>query len=393
MLWSMSIATKARQASPTRANGNRPEVPTARRLGRLAHFGPNWFASVMGTGIVANAAILLPVHSSALRLAALCFWVLAAAMLALCLAAGAAHWLRHGEHARGHARDPFMAQFYGAPPMAFLTVGAGTLLVGKNLIGPHAALLGDGVLWSIGTAGGLLSAFFIPYLMFTRQEISQEMTLASWLMPIVPPMVSAATGAALVVHLPAGQDRMAMLYGCYALFGMSLFVTLLVFAALWARLAYHGVGAAATVPTIWIGLGPLGQSITAASLLGAAATHALSTSDAHAERMLALLYGVPTWGFAMLWLAFAAAITLRTARRGLPFTLGWWSFTFPVGTVVTGTAELALYTHLHLLVWASCALYGLLLAGWLAAATRTAHGLIAGTLLAPALVPVAAPKR
>ena len=44
------------------------------------------------------------------------------------------------------------------------------------------------------------------------------------------------------------------------------------------------------------------------------------------------VYGVPTWGFAMMWLALAAAITVRTARRGLPFALTWWSFTLPVGT-------------------------------------------------------------
>lgn len=352
------------------------------RQGRLAHFGPNWFASVMGTGIVANAAMLLPVHSGALRTLAVLFWVLAAGLLVLCVGATAIHWLAHGEHARGHARDPFMAQFYGAPPMAFLTVGAGALLAGRLVIGAQAAVIGDAALWSIGTVTGLLSAFAVPYLMFTRQEISEEMTLASWLMPIVPPMVSAATGAALVGHLPAGQDRLALLLGCYALFGMSLFVALLVFAALWARLAYRGIGPAATVPTLWIGLGPLGQSITAASLLGVSAAHAIGARDAAAMRTLALLYGVPTWGFAMLWLALAAAITLRTARRGLPFTLGWWSFTFPVGTVVTGTAELALRTHLQALVWISCALYGLLLLGWLAAGTRTAHGVLAGGLLA-----------
>ena len=38
--------------------------------------------------------------------------------------------------------------------------------------------------------------------------------------------------------------------------------------------------------------------------------------------MFALLYGIPVWGFAMLWLVLAAAITVRAARAatgGLPF--------------------------------------------------------------------------
>src|SRR5439155_15267285 len=57
----------------------------------------------------------------------------------------------------------------------------------------------------------------------------------------------------------------------------------------------------------------------------------------------ALRYGIPVWGFAIMWLLLAATITLRTARRNLPFSLSWWSFTFPVGTLVTGTSQLALH--------------------------------------------------
>jgi hypothetical protein len=50
---------------------------------------------------------------------------------------------------------------------------------------------------------------------------------------------------------------------------------------------------------------------------------------------LGLYDRAPMWGFAMLWLALAAAVTIRTARQGLPFSLTWWSFTFPVGTELT----------------------------------------------------------
>ena len=42
------------------------------------------------------------------------------------------HWARNREAAPGHARNPVMVQFYGAPPMALLTVGAGALLLGPG---------------------------------------------------------------------------------------------------------------------------------------------------------------------------------------------------------------------------------------------------------------------
>lgn len=350
----------------------------------LRHLGPNWYASIMGTGIVANAAALLPRQAPALHAAATVVWILAATMLVALTAATAMHWKRHGANARGHASDPTMAPFYGAPPMALLTVGAGTLLLGQDLIGLHAALAVDAVLWTIGTLTGLACAIAVPYLMFTRHELDTQSTSATWLMPVVPPMVSAATGAALVAHLPAGQGRLDLLLACYAMFGLSLLASLIIITLLWGRLAQHGVGPARMVPTLWIVLGPLGQSITAANLLANVAPAGIPHPYSTALQAFGVLYGVPIWGFAMLWLCVAAAITVRTARRHLPFALTWWSFTFPVGTLVTGTSQLAVHTHSDALAWAAVALFCLLVGAWAIAAAGTAHGSIRGHLFLPA---------
>jgi C4-dicarboxylate transporter/malic acid transport protein len=351
---------------------------------RTQSLGPNWFAIVMGTGIVANAAALLPMTIPGLHGVAVAIWVLAAALLVALTVATVIQSIRHPGTVRAHAADPAMAQFYGAPPMAFLTVGAGTLLLGKSLVGLHAAVVIDSALWTLGTITGLTAAVAIPYLMFTRHHQDRQLPLATWLMPVVPPMVSAAAGAALVAHLPAGQAQLTMLFACYSMFGLSLIASLIVITLVWARLVYHGPGPAETVPTFWIVLGPLGQSITAANLLATQAPHAIGAPYANAMRAMGVLYGAPIWGFAMLWLVLAAAITLRTARQRLPFTLTWWSFTFPVGTVVTGTSELALHTHASVLNVASVALYGLLVTAWVAAAVNTAKGSITGRLFAPA---------
>jgi C4-dicarboxylate transporter/malic acid transport protein len=351
---------------------------------RISTLGPNWYASVMGTGIVANAAALLPVHMPALHAFAIAVWILAAVLLAGLLAASATKWTLHRSAALAHFEDPAMAQFYGAPPMALLTVGAGALLVGRSVIGVHDALEADIVLWSLGTVAGLAASAAIPFLMFTRHRLEQQMTLATWLMPVVPPMVSAATGAALVPHLAAGQLRLTLLLACYSMFGLSLIASLIVISLVWARLAYHGPGPAQSVPTFWIVLGPLGQSITAANLLGVQAPHAIAAPYSTALRALGVVYGAPVWGFAILWLVIAAAITIRAASDHLPFTLTWWSFTFPVGTVVTGTSELALHTGADLFKGAAIAFYALLLGTWLTAAVYTTRGSLNGRLFAPA---------
>ena len=48
---------------------------------KASTLGPNWYASVMGTGIVANAAALLPVTIPGLHGFAVAVWVLAAILL------------------------------------------------------------------------------------------------------------------------------------------------------------------------------------------------------------------------------------------------------------------------------------------------------------------------
>jgi tellurite resistance protein TehA-like permease len=107
------------------------------RVEVLGNIGPNWFASVVGTGIVVTAGAALPVHVVGLRAFAEVVRVIAVVLLAVLIVVVGGHWLRHPTVARDHARNPQMAHFYGAAPMALMTVGGGAVLVGK--ISPASA--------------------------------------------------------------------------------------------------------------------------------------------------------------------------------------------------------------------------------------------------------------
>ncbi|GAB3940961.1 hypothetical protein GCM10027614_25470 [Micromonospora vulcania] len=157
------------------------------------NLGPNWYASIMGTSIVAIAAATLPVHVVGLRAAVTVVWALAAFLLVALTAAWAVHWTRYPATARAHAENPVMAGFWGAPAMATMTVGAGTLLLGRDWIGLPAAVAVDTVLWVGGTLLGLVTSVWIPYKMMTSHRVAPDAAFGGWLMPVVPPMVSAAT--------------------------------------------------------------------------------------------------------------------------------------------------------------------------------------------------------
>jgi tellurite resistance protein TehA-like permease len=320
----------------------------------------------MGTGIVADAAVTLPWGCPWLRNAATVVW-LGAALLLVLLTVG---YFRQ-RATRLHAADPVMAQFFGAPPMALLTVGAGALLLGRRVIGLRAALCMDWVLWASGTALGLVTACAVPYLMVTRHRFAPDAAFGGWLMPVVPPMVSAATGALLVPYAPAGQVRLALLLSCYAMLGLGLIASLLVLSMIYGRLVHHDAPTGTVVPTVWIGLGALSQPVTALGALAVVAPSALPAPYARGSAVFALLGGLAMWGFAMLWLVLAAGLTARTIRHGLPFAPTWWSFIFPVGACVTATGALAAQTGSTLFTWAAVMLYALLVPAWVVVAVHS----------------------
>ncbi|MEE4490519.1 TDT family transporter [Streptomyces sp. BE230] len=382
----MAIYSQTRTAPPHSAAARRPA---------LRHFGPNWYATVMGTAIVASAGVALPVHVPGLRAACTLVWVLSAVLLAAVLAARAGHWAAHRDQARTHLLDPAVAPFYGCLSMALLAVGGSGMVVGKDVIGHQAALALDVVLYTAGTLTGLAAAVAIPYLMIVRHRPEPGTASPVWLLPVVAPMVSAALGPLLVAELPEGQWREALLLACYAMFGLSLLATLVMLPLIFARLVHHGPLPLVLTPTLFLVLGPLGQSTTAVNALADVAPGAIQAPYASALGVFAVLYGVPVMGFALLWLALSVALVVRAVRGGMTFAMTWWGFTFPVGTCVTGAAGLARHTGLTAFTWLAVALYVLLVAAWAVAGVRTVRGLLSGVLLAapqkPAPVAVTAP--
>ncbi|WP_406255695.1 TDT family transporter [Streptomyces chartreusis] len=353
-----------------------------RRLGTVRHLGPNWYSAVIGTAAVATAGAGLPLRIPGLRTLCTAVWALSLLLLLALLGARARHWTHHRDQARAHLLDPAMAPFYGCLSMALLAVGGGTLTVGRDWIGGTAAVAFDAVLFVAGTAIGLAAAVAVPYLMAVRHRIEPSQATPVWLLPLVAPMVSAALGPLLVPHLPPGQARETLLLACVAMFGLSLLATLLMLPLVFARLITGGPLPLALTPTLFLVLGPLGQSTTAVGAFADVAPGVVPAPYSEGFGILAVLYGVPVMGFALLWFGLATAHVVRARRHGMGFAMTWWAFTFPVGTCVTGAAALARHTGLVVYEGLAVGLYAVLVAAWAAAAVHTSRGLLSGALLA-----------
>ncbi|MER7054770.1 MULTISPECIES: TDT family transporter [unclassified Streptomyces] len=358
-----------------------PAAPS-RRAPAVRHLGPNWYACVMGTSIVGTAGAALPWHVPGLRAVCAAVWALSLAALAALLVARSLHWLHHRDQARAHLLDPAAAPFYGCLSMALLAVGGGAVTVGRDWTGTRAAVALDTVLFTAGTVIGLAAAVTVPYLMAVRHRIEPGQASPVWLLPLVAPMVSAAVGPLLVPHLPPGQPRETLLLACVAMFGVSLLATLVTLPVIFGRLLTGGPLPLALTPSLFLVLGPLGQSTTAVGKFADVAPGVVPGPYAEGFEVLAVLYGVPVMGFALMWLCLAAAHVVRARREGMGFSMTWWSFTFPVGTCVTGAEALARHTGLAVYDGLTAVLYAFLVVAWAVAAVYTARGLVSGALLA-----------
>ncbi|WP_405579673.1 TDT family transporter [Streptomyces sp. NBC_01092] len=352
------------------------------RLGTVRHLGPNWYAAIMGTAAVATAGARLPLHLPGLRTLCTAVWALSLVLLLVLLGARVRHWTHHGDQARAHLLDPAMAPFYGCLSMALLAVGGGAVTVGRDWIGVGAAVALDAVLFVAGTAIGLAAAVAVPYLMAVRHRVEPSQATPVWLLPLVAPMVSAALGPLLVPHLPPGQAQETLLLACVAMFGLSLLGTLLMLPLVFARLITGGPLPLALTPTLFLVLGPLGQSTTAVGAFADVAPGVVPAPYGEGFGMLAVLYGVPVMGFALLWFGLATAHVVRARRHGMRFSMTWWAFTFPVGTCVTGAEALARHTGLVVYDGLAVGLYAVLVGAWAVAAVSTTRGLLSGALLA-----------
>jgi len=150
---------------------------------------------------VATAAATLPSSGRGCAAFATAIWVLPP------LAPGAHRgrnraWARQPRGRAGSRQEPGQWCSSTARRRGLLTVGAGPCSR-HRLIGAHAALLIDAVpLGRWATLAGLGQQPGRPYLMFTRLRAAPDAAFGGWLIARVPPMVSAATGALLIPHLP-----------------------------------------------------------------------------------------------------------------------------------------------------------------------------------------------
>lgn len=349
----------------------------------IRQFTPNWFAATMGTGVLALALAQLPVQVSGLQAFAEGLWLFNIVLFVLFSALYAARWALFFDEARRIFGHSTVSMFFGTIPMGLATIINGFLLFGVPRWGEGVVQLAE-VLWWLDVAMSLACGVLIPYMMFTRQEHSIDQMTAIWLLPVVAAEVAAASGGLLAPHLLDAHSQLVVLITSYVLWAFSLPVAFSILTILLLRMALHKLPHESMAASSWLALGPIGTGALGMLLLGADAPAIFATNGlpgiGEIAAGLGLVAGITLWGLGLWWMLIAVLITLRYMRAGIPFNLGWWGFTFPLGVYSLATLKLASTLNLTFFSVFGSVLVVALAIMWLIVSKRTVQGAYRGGL-------------
>ncbi|MCM0620840.1 hypothetical protein [Nocardioides bruguierae] len=337
-----STAAPLHHRGPVPPSADAPRPRPARLP--LPPVGPAWFPASMGTGILAT---LLGTYGAGGSLGGtdvggvlttLAVPMMVAGWLVLTVLVGgfAVRSVRHPGAFVATVRDPAVLPLWGTVSMGLLAVGAATLTV-LPVLAPAAgtaAVVVDAVLWTLGTLLGVATALGFGAVLVRQTAL---VPTPVWGLPIVPPMVSATTGALLVPHVPGAGGQFLLLLAAAACFALALALGLVVFGVAYAhhwRVAPLPPAASAAA---WIPLGIVGQSTAAAQVIAAQSGRFLTAPAALEAQRVADGYGLVVLALGLPLVVWAALVTARGFLGRMPFTPGWWALTFPIGTLALGS--------------------------------------------------------
>ena len=361
----------------------KPFTQLGQRQNLIRQFTPNWFTVSMGTGVVALIVSEFPMLKAFTWQLGTGLWYFNILLFVLFSVLYGLRWAFYPHEAKQIFQHPSMSLFLGTIPMALATILNGFLKYGQPIYGDTAVQIAQ-TLWYADVVLALLVAWAVPFAMYRHQEHALQQMTAVWLLPIVACEVAASSGGLLLGHLAADTHAVAILLGCYVLWGVSVLPAFAILTILMLRLVLHKLPEKELAVSSWLALGPIGTAALALLVLGhQAPTLMASLGLAQLGQLFqqaGILASLILLGFGLWWFGIAVMTTLHHAKQELPFNLGWWGLTFPLGVYTLAILTLAQQLNLAFLYAVGYAFAAILMLLWSLVATKTAHGFYQGHL-------------
>ncbi|MFW1889609.1 TDT family transporter [Acinetobacter johnsonii] len=361
----------------------KPFTQLGQRHNIIRQFTPNWFTVSMGTGVVALIISEFPMIKALTWQLGTGLWYFNILLFVLFSVLYGLRWAFYPHEAKQIFQHPSMSLFLGTIPMALATILNGFLKYGQPIYGDTAVQIAQ-TLWYADVVLALLVAWAVPFAMYRHQEHALQQMTAVWLLPIVACEVAASSGGLLLGHLPADTHAVAILLGSYLLWGVSVLPAFAILTILMLRLVLHKLPEKELAVSSWLALGPIGTAALALLVLGHQAPMLMASLGlaqlGQLFQQAGILASLILLGFGLWWLGIAVLTTLHHAKQDLPFNLGWWGLTFPLGVYTLAILTLAQQLNLAFLYAVGYAFAAILMLLWSLVATKTAQGFYQGHL-------------
>ena len=332
----------------------------------VKNFAPSWFASVMGTGILAMTSLFYSLYIPFLKNLAYFLFYLNIILFFVLLIPWILRWIFFRKEALKDLEHPVLSNFYATIAIGMLVLAADFIVIGKNM------KIGE-VFWFIGALTTLLFGILTPYLMFKGEHVKLDHINPAWFIPPVGLIVIPIAGSLIIPHV-SGMVREFVIFLNYFGWGSGFFIYLALLAITMYRFILHHPLPNILAPTIWINLGPIGAGTVALVNL-------IKNSSFIAVKEPFFVFGFLFWGFGIWWVIMAIVMTLHYIKRlKLPYAMSWWAFTFPLGAYVAASHTISSLFKIPLIDYIGFALYWLLVIFWVVTFVRTFIHAYHGTL-------------
>jgi len=332
----------------------------------IKNFIPSWFASVMGTGILALTSLFYSQYFSFLKYISKFLTYFNTGLFFVLLIPWILRWILYKKEAISDLKNPIIGNFYPTIAVALLILSANYLFIFKNI------LLAK-IFWFIGVIVTIYFALLIPYLTFANERVELHHINPGWFIPPVALIVIPIPGGALIPHF-TGLLKEIVIFINYFSFGSGFFLYLALFAITFYRFILHKPLPDVLAPTVWINLGPIGAGTSA--LISITKSCTLLTSKSSLFFFSSIL-----WGFGIWWVLMSIILTLHYIKNvKFPYTMSWWALTFPLGAYTAATHNVYLIFGNKFIDYIGLLLFFLLIFFWTITFIKTFKRVLNGTL-------------
>lgn len=356
----------------------------------IRHFTPSWFSVTMGTGVLSILLYTFPFQFYGLPTIALVLYIANVVIFSIFFIITCLRYIMFPSIFQLMMKHSAQSLFIGTLPMGLTTITNFTILAiaGKYDWGMNLAF----VLWCVEFVFTMFSCIAVPFYIIVHHNHQLESMNGTWLLPIVPAVVTSASGGLLANHIDENRGFIVLIIS-YITMGMGLCLALSIISIYFYRLAVHNLPPKEVIISSFLPLGPLGQGAYGMIQLGSAAQRLFGDkyimglgNTAYGAGFIAALI---LWGYGFWYLCVAVFSVGNTVKQRIPFNMGWWGLTFPLGVFTAATVSIGNVLDSMFFLVLGAMLTCILVVIWLAVTAKTLKGALSGEMFyAPCLTPV-----